>query len=146
MARGDLVLICASLIVIQLVVVSSEDIDYTTIHDELKKLAGGMRKKCLAEISGVTNEMLVEAEQGEFPDDNNLACYFKCVMEKGGVLKKDGKINFKVLNKMMPPAFKKVGSEMLDECREINGNDNCELAYNFNKCMFNANPVAYFVI
>lgn len=32
--------------------------------------------------------MLEAAEQGDFPDDNNLACYFKCVMDKGGVVNK----------------------------------------------------------
>jgi len=33
-------------------------------------------------------EMLDAAEMGVFPDDDKtLACYFKCVMEKGGVVK-----------------------------------------------------------
>jgi hypothetical protein len=32
-------------------------------------------------------EMLDEVELGEFPDDDKLACYFKCVLEKGGVVK-----------------------------------------------------------
>jgi len=32
-------------------------------------------------------DMLDEAEFGEFPDDNRLACYFKCIMEKGGVVR-----------------------------------------------------------
>jgi hypothetical protein len=32
-------------------------------------------------------DMLEEAEFGVFPDDNRLACYFKCVMEKGGVVR-----------------------------------------------------------
>lgn len=103
-----------------------QDIDWTTVHDELRKLAGNLRKKCTGEITGVTNgtfifqnialnekrkdsictiflflpyhyvlnlmltffltaEMLDEAELGEF--DPLLSCYFKCVMEKGGVVK-----------------------------------------------------------
>lgn len=32
-------------------------------------------------------DILDAAEKGEFSDDNKLACYFKCVMEKGGVVK-----------------------------------------------------------
>lgn len=32
-------------------------------------------------------EKLDAVELGEFPDDEKLACYFKCVMEKGGVVK-----------------------------------------------------------
>ncbi|KAH0951624.1 Obp11 [Eciton burchellii] len=140
MAKENLILICASLIITQLVIVSSEDIDWTTIQDELRKLAGNLRKKCSGE-TGVPINMLEEAEFGVFPDDNRLACYFKCVMEKGGVMKKDGKINYKLLSKMMPQAFKNIGMDMLDECRDIKGNDKCDIAYNFNKCMYTANPV-----
>ncbi|EZA58375.1 ObirObp11 [Ooceraea biroi] len=152
MARENLIFICASLIIMQLVIVSSDDnIDWTTIHDELRKLAGNLRKKCTGE-TGATVDLLEEAEWGEFPDDDpdsktKLGCYLRCVMEKGGVMKKDGTINFKLLSKMTPQAFKQVGAEMLDECRDATtGSDNCDIAYNFNKCMYNANPVAFLVI
>ncbi|KAL6429430.1 hypothetical protein ACFW04_008238 [Cataglyphis niger] len=138
----NLILICASLIVTQLVIVHCEEnIDWTTVHDELRKLAGNLRKKCTGEI-GITEDILEEAELGNFPEDNNkLACYFKCVMEKGGVMKKDGKINYKLLAKMMPAAYRHIGQEMLDECRDISGKDKCTIALNFNKCMHLANPV-----
>lgn len=147
MANENLILICVSLILTQLVVVSAneEDIDWATVHDELRKLAGGLRKKCSGE-TGVAEDMLQGAELGEFPNDKTLACYFKCVMEKGGAMKKDGKINFKVLSKLMPQAYKHIGLEMLDQCRTIDGPDKCTKALNFNQCMYKANPVAYFVI
>ncbi|XP_029659650.1 uncharacterized protein LOC115233400 isoform X2 [Formica exsecta] len=148
MMNENLILICASLIVTQLVVVHCNDdnIDWTTVHDELRKLAGNLRKKCTGEI-GITEDVLEEAELGTFPEENNkLACYFKCVMEKGGVMKKDGKINYKLLGKMMPAAYRHIGQEMLDECRDISGKDKCIIALDFNKCMYKANPVAYFVI
>ncbi|CAL1682077.1 unnamed protein product [Lasius platythorax] len=149
MAKENLILICASLIITQLVVVhcvNDEDIDWTTVHDELRKLAGNLRKKCTGE-TGVTDDMLEEAELGNFgAEDKKLACYFKCVMDKGGVMKKDGKINFKLLGKMMPAAYRHIGQAMLDECRDITASDKCTLALNFNQCMFKANPVAYFVI
>jgi len=106
-------------------------------------LAGNLRKKCTGE-TGATVDMLEAAELGDF--DPSLACYFKCVMEKGGVMKKDGKINFKLLSKMMPQSFRHIGTEMLDECRGVDGSDKCDKAFNFNKCMYNSNPVAYFVI
>ncbi|XP_011869456.1 PREDICTED: general odorant-binding protein 56a-like [Vollenhovia emeryi] len=149
MAREGLICICASLVLTQLLVVSAadpktEDIDWTTVHDELRKLAATLRKKCIGE-TGATIEMLEGAEIGDFSSDS-LPCYFKCVMEKGGVMKKDGKINFKVLSKLMPQAYRHIGMEMLDQCRSIEGSDKCNKALNFNKCMYTANPVAYFVI
>ncbi|XP_029167963.1 uncharacterized protein LOC114938265 [Nylanderia fulva] len=150
MAKENVILICASLIITQLVMVhcADDDIDWTTVHDELRKLAGNLRKKCTAEI-GATEELLAGAELGNFPTDTNtLACYFKCIMEKGGVLKKDNKINFKLLIKMMPIAYRSIGNEMLDQCRDITGDpgDKCSLPLKFNRCMYTANPVAYFVI
>ncbi|XP_067203432.1 general odorant-binding protein 56a [Linepithema humile] len=146
MARENLILICASLIVAQLVIVSTDDIDWSTMHDELRKLGAPIRKKCVAEV-GVALETLDKVELGEFPtDDKKLACYFKCVMEKGGVLKKDGKINTKLMTKMLPQQVKHIGQEMLNECKTIEGANNCEIGFNFNKCMYQANPVAYFVI
>ncbi|XP_020298918.1 general odorant-binding protein 99a [Pseudomyrmex gracilis] len=144
MIKNHLILFCVCF-AIKLVIVSSEDIDWTTVHDELRKLAGGLRKKCTAE-TGTTIETLDAVELGDFPDDEKLACYFKCVMEKAGVMKKDGKINYKMLSKMMPAAFRHIGNEMLDECRNIEGKDKCEKAYSFNKCMYNANPVAFFAV
>ncbi|XP_071553539.1 odorant binding protein 11 [Temnothorax nylanderi] len=147
MARESLILICASLIFTQLVVVNAapgdENIDWTTVHEELRKLGGGLRKKCTAETS-VTVEMLDAAELGEF--DKALGCYFKCAMEKGGVMKKDGKINYKLLGKMMPQAYRHIGMEMLDQCRTTDGSDKCDKALKFNECMYKANPVAYFCI
>lgn len=34
-------------------------------------------------------------------------------------MKKDGKINYKLLGKMFPQAHKHIGMEMLDQCRTI---------------------------
>lgn len=34
-------------------------------------------------------------------------------------MKKDGSINFKLLTKMMPPQFKKIGLDMLEDCKDI---------------------------
>ncbi|XP_012527096.2 general odorant-binding protein 72 [Monomorium pharaonis] len=151
MTRESQILICVSVVLTQLVVVSSadlpktEDIDWTTVHDELRKLGASFRKKCLAE-TGVPLPMLEAAELGEFADDTKLACYFKCVMESGGVMKKDGKINYKILAKLMPASYRHIGVQMIDECKEVGGSDKCNKAFNFNKCMYLANPVAYFVI
>lgn len=121
MARESLIFICASLILTQFVVVNADkdDIDWTTIHDELRKLAGNLRKKCMSE-TGASNDMLEAAELGEFPSpDLPVACYFKCMLEKAGVMKKDGKINYKILSKLFPEAYKDIATKMLDQCRTI---------------------------
>ncbi|KAL0132279.1 hypothetical protein PUN28_000220 [Cardiocondyla obscurior] len=147
MAKESLILICACLVFTQFVVANAandEDIDWTTLHAELRKLAGNIRKKCIGE-TGATNAELEAADVGDFSGEK-LACYFKCVMEKGGVMKKDGKLNLKLMAKMLPQAYRHIGVEMLDQCRNTGGSDKCEIAMIFNQCMYKANPVAYFVI
>lgn len=44
-------------------------------------------------------------------------------------MKKDGKINFKMLGKLMPQAYKHIGMEMLDECRDIGKYQFVEINY-----------------
>lgn len=34
-------------------------------------------------------------------------------------MKKDGKINYKLLAKMMPQAYRSIGVEMMDQCRTV---------------------------
>ncbi|XP_015179283.1 PREDICTED: uncharacterized protein LOC107067883 [Polistes dominula] len=111
---------------------------------DLRKITAPQRKKCLAEI-GLTEDIIDEAEIGYFTHDDKLGCYFKCVLEKFNMFTKDSKINFKMLLMSIPEVWKPLAQDMVDECRDITGADRCELAYNFNKCLYFANPVAYFI-
>ncbi|KAI4498807.1 hypothetical protein M0802_005982 [Mischocyttarus mexicanus] len=111
---------------------------------DLRKITAPQRKKCLAE-TGLTADIIDEAEIGNFSHDDKLACYFKCVLEKFNMFTKDGKINFKMLLMSIPEVWKPLAQDMVDSCRDITGADRCELSYNFNKCLYYANPVAYFI-
>lgn len=111
---------------------------------DLRKITAPQRKKCLAE-TGLTADIIDEAEIGNFSHDDELGCYFKCVLEKFNMFTKDGKINFKMLLMSIPEVWKPLAQDMVDSCRDITGDDRCKLSYNFNKCLYYANPVAYFI-
>ncbi|KAG7199507.1 hypothetical protein KM043_014126 [Ampulex compressa] len=114
--------------------------------NELKKMAGGVRKKCLS-ATGANVDVVDDAELGEFPEDQKLKCYLSCVLETFNMITKDKKLNIGLMRKIIPEQFKMIGNDMLDSCQHISGyQDNCELAFAFNKCLFEANPVAYFVV
>lgn len=54
-------------------------------------------------------ELLDAAELGEFPtEDTTLACYFKCVMEKGGVVKEIFLQNVNVITIVKPNRTEKL--------------------------------------
>lgn len=109
-------------------------------------MTAGVRKKCLKEI-GTTADIVDNVEIGIFSDDDEkLKCYFRCVLEKFNLFSKDGKLNFKLMKKTVPDHFRDIGSEMIDACNHMAGPERCELAYEFMKCLYFANPVAFFVV
>ncbi|XP_076247176.1 odorant binding protein 11 isoform X2 [Calliopsis andreniformis] len=139
MRATEFCLIFASLFVSEFVFVYSgalEDLD------SFRRMTAPLRKKCLAEMK-ITLDLVEDTEYGNFPEDERLKCYFKCVLESASMMDKKGNIKFNFLKKMIPEIFREVGYEMIDSCTDVTGKDNCEIAYNFAKCTYNVNPVAY---
>ncbi|XP_061936330.1 general odorant-binding protein 83a isoform X6 [Apis cerana] len=111
--------------------------------DEFREMTSKYRKKCISETK-TTVEVVEATEYGEFPEDEKLKCYFNCVLEKFNVMdKKNGKIKYNLLKKVIPEAFKEIGKEMIDTCSTIDSNDKCEKSFMFMKCMFEVNPIAF---
>ncbi|XP_061936328.1 uncharacterized protein LOC108003002 isoform X2 [Apis cerana] len=138
--------------------------------DEFREMTSKYRKKCISETK-TTVEVVEATEYGEFPEDEKLKCYFNCVLEKFNVVrfvayiiillyyvyiyihiymfcivqmdKKNGKIKYNLLKKVIPEAFKEIGKEMIDTCSTIDSNDKCEKSFMFMKCMFEVNPIAF---
>lgn len=101
------------------------------------------RKKCIGETK-TTIEDVEATEYGEFPEDEKLKCYFNCVLEKFNVMdKKNGKIRYNLLKKVIPEAFKEIGVEMIDSCSNVDSSDKCEKSFMFMKCMYEVNPIAF---
>ncbi|PBC28644.1 Pheromone-binding protein-related protein [Apis cerana cerana] len=79
-------------------------------------------QKAISECKGIGKylEVVEATEYGEFPEDEKLKCYFNCVLEKFNVMdKKNGKIKYNLLKKVIPEAFKEIGKEMIDTCSTI---------------------------
>ncbi|XP_017764767.1 PREDICTED: general odorant-binding protein 99a [Eufriesea mexicana] len=110
--------------------------------DEFRKMTANYRKKCMAETK-VKLEIIEDTEYGEFPDDDKLKCYFKCVLEKFKMMDKDGKIKYNLLKKVIPNAYKELGNEMIDSCSDVDDVDKCEKSFKFMKCMYEVNPIAF---
>ncbi|XP_076398477.1 odorant binding protein 11 isoform X2 [Megachile rotundata] len=104
------------------------------------KVTSSVRKKCIAE-TGTTVEDVENTEYGQFPDDDRLKCYFKCALEKFKVMDKKGNMNFDIVRKTIPSVYKDILDDMIDTCSDIGGKDKCAKAFNFMKCMFQANPI-----
>lgn len=111
--------------------------------DEFREMTSKYRKKCIGETK-TTIEDVEATEYGEFPEDEKLKCYFNCVLEKFNVMdKKNGKIRYNLLKKVIPEAFKEIGVEMIDSCSNVDSSDKCEKSFMFMKCMYEVNPIAF---
>ncbi|XP_076282652.1 odorant binding protein 11 [Lasioglossum baleicum] len=111
--------------------------------EQFKETTAPIRKRCIKETK-TTIRAVDDTEFGEFPDDEGLKCYFKCVMENFGMMdKKTGEIKYKLLKATIPPTYKGIYNTMIDSCTETTGKDNCEKAYNFAKCTYEVNPMAF---
>ncbi|XP_031847893.1 odorant binding protein 11 [Nomia melanderi] len=112
--------------------------------EDFKEMTAATRKKCLAETKA-TLQAVEDTEYGEFPDDDRLKCYFKCCLEKFGLMnRKSGEIKYNLLKTAIPTTYRQVVSGMIDNCTDIGGNDNCEKAFNFMQCMYDQNSM-YFI-
>ncbi|KAK1126580.1 hypothetical protein K0M31_004210 [Melipona bicolor] len=56
--------------------------------DEIRAMLTKFRKKCIDETNA-NLEMIENTDFGEFPEDESLKCYFKCVFEKFHMVKFD---------------------------------------------------------
>ncbi|XP_054015331.1 general odorant-binding protein 69a-like [Hylaeus anthracinus] len=110
--------------------------------EDFRKMTSGVRKKCIAETK-TTLKAIEDFEYGVMPDDDNLKCYFKCSLEKFGMMDKTGKIKYNMLKKVIPEAYKEVAFDMIDTCVDPLGKDNCDKVFNFVKCLYNENPMAF---
>ncbi|XP_017891951.1 general odorant-binding protein 83a-like isoform X2 [Ceratina calcarata] len=110
--------------------------------EDFRKMTAVFRKKCLAEIK-IPVEMVEDSEYGEFPEDERLKCYFSCALQKSSMMDKKGNIKYNQLKLIIPEAYKEVGNEMIDSCIHIDSKDKCQKAFDFMKCMYNVNPMAF---
>ncbi|XP_076662552.1 odorant binding protein 11 [Halictus rubicundus] len=110
--------------------------------EDFKRMTAPTRKRCIAETK-TTLQAVEDTEYGQFPEDDRLKCYFKCALQRFGMMDATGKIQYNLLKKVVPDPFKDVFNEMIDSCTEETGKDNCDKAFNFMKCMFYVNPTAF---
>nr|UQJ72441.1 odorant binding protein 5 [Trissolcus basalis] len=103
--------------------------------------------KCLKK-SGAQLAQVVAARKGEFDDDYNLKCYYKCILEKMKMLKGD---QFQIENTkkqvraMMEESLQEPLINSGLKCYEARTQtEPCELSFEAVKCYYNSSPSYFF--
>ncbi|XP_024084563.1 general odorant-binding protein 56d-like isoform X1 [Cimex lectularius] len=115
---------------------------------QMKQAMKTVRNVCLPK-SGVSKDALAKMLTGEFDaEDRKLKCYLGCVL---GMMQavKNNKVSLNMIRnqvtKMLAPDVSKKIMAAFESCEGSTGEDNCDLAFNFAKCVYDADPENFFV-
>ncbi|XP_073976617.1 general odorant-binding protein 83a-like [Rhodnius prolixus] len=115
------------------------------LSDDMKEMAKMLHDQCIDE-SGVNGALIEPCAKGDFSEDGNLKCYFKCIFANMGALSDDGELDAEAFESILPPDLHDPLSKMINSCKDAKGANACEVAFNFNKCLYNADPEHFLVI
>ncbi|XP_031634691.1 uncharacterized protein LOC116347991 [Contarinia nasturtii] len=93
----------------------------------------------------VTDDVVLGAREGKFPDEKSFKCYAQCVMEMMGIMKKN-KVTYesamRQFDVLLPEDYKEPFKTALGKCKDATGGakNPCEASFNFLKCFYQANP------
>nr|AQN78384.1 odorant-binding protein 6 [Meteorus pulchricornis]AQN78388.1 odorant-binding protein 10 [Meteorus pulchricornis] len=103
---------------------------------------------CIPE-TGVCEEMLAKTQQGEFPADPELQCYYACVFRMMEVMNGNDQIDTDMvmdkIDAMLPEDLAQRVKENSKICfSKITSNDLCVMSWEFTKCFYELDSSLFF--
>nr|QDJ95952.1 odorant-binding protein 9 [Encarsia formosa] len=134
-------------IAISLIVIF-KNVDAKMTIEEIKKFLVPMKNSCMKKFT--IDEALVDGTtNGEFPEDENLMCFMKCMLTMMKMIK-NGEILltaiFTQVDLMIPDELTDKLKEVLTQCHgQVEPiEQQCEKAFEFAKCLYMADSELYF--
>ncbi|XP_012346046.1 general odorant-binding protein 72-like isoform X2 [Apis florea] len=116
--------------------------------EELKKTFKNLRKGC-SKKNDTPKELLDGQFRGEFPKDERLMCYMKCIMISTKAMKNDvilWDFFLKNARMMLLDEYIPRVESVLETCKkEVTATDGCEVAWQFGKCIYENDKEFYLV-
>ncbi|XP_013194653.1 B1 protein-like [Amyelois transitella] len=85
--------------------------------------------------TGVKPEVLKDAKQGNFKDDEALKNFILCFFQKAGIVDRDGKVNVDAALAKLPAGVDKGEAKtLLEGCKKKTGKNAAETAFEVFKC------------
>ncbi|KAI4468720.1 odorant binding protein-related [Holotrichia oblita] len=109
-------------------------------HVSAETSADSLKKQICLEETSVNPTLVHKAQEGDFSDNRELQCYFKCYYLESGFINKAGEIQANAVKSKIPQKLdKKIALQAIDKCRKVKGNDHCKTAYELHKCLYDSN-------
>ena len=114
--------------------------------EEARKTVKNLRKVC-SKKTDAPKELLDGQHTGEFPKDERLMCYLKCIMTSTKSMKND-MINWEFFAKnsrlLLLEEYVPRVDHIIEVCQpQVTATDGCEVAWQFAKCMFETDSEMY---
>ncbi|XP_019876274.1 pheromone-binding protein-related protein 6 [Aethina tumida] len=113
------------------------------IPSDLQEFIDDIHDTCIKK-SGITDEDHTKYDIKN--KDPKMMEYMKCLMLESKWMSPSGEIEYSFIEDSAHPKIKDLLMAALNQCRHIEGADLAEKAYNFNYCMFEADPNNWFFV
>ncbi|KAK1134678.1 hypothetical protein K0M31_007458 [Melipona bicolor] len=142
--KGLGVFLVVTLVLVLLAIENTESKKMTL--DETKKMIKSQRKSC-SKKNDTPKELLDGQHKGEFPKDERLMCYMKCILVNTKAMKNDEILfDFFVKNAraiILDEYIERI-ENVVEICRsQVTATDGCEMAWQFGKCIFENDSELY---
>ncbi|XP_023014266.1 general odorant-binding protein 69a [Leptinotarsa decemlineata] len=114
------------------------------ITEEQQQIMDSLHAECTSQ-TGVSEDLIVNARNGDFSEDNKLKCYMKCIFEELGALEDDGSIDVDGMIAILPDEIKETATPIFTKCGTQAGVDVCDAIFQTHKCYYAGNPQMYFL-
>ncbi|XP_017882662.1 uncharacterized protein LOC108626479 [Ceratina calcarata] len=135
------------LVTLMLVLMTINDADCKKLTmDEAKKTIKNLRKPC-SKKNDTPKELLDGQFVGDFPKDERLMCYMKCILVSTKTMKNDEvqwdwftkNARLLLIEELIPRV-----DHMVEVCRtRVTATDGCEVAWEFGKCVWDVDKELY---
>lgn len=114
--------------------------------EEAKKTIKGLRKTC-AKKADTPKELLDGQHNGEFPHDERLMCYMRCILTSTKTMKND-EIMYDWFTKnarlMLIDTYIPRVEHAVEVCKsQVTATEGCEVAWQFGKCIYETDSELY---
>ncbi|XP_071859230.1 odorant binding protein 6 [Bombus fervidus] len=137
------------LVSLMLVLLAIKDTESKKMNlEELKKSIKNLRKPC-SKKNDTPKELLDGQHNGEFPKDEKLMCYMKCVLTQTKAMKGDEIMwDFFVKNArvmILDEYFPRI-THLVETCKNaVTATDGCEAAWQFSTCTYATDSELYII-
>ncbi|XP_023019484.2 pheromone-binding protein-related protein 6 [Leptinotarsa decemlineata] len=111
--------------------------------DKLTKLGNECHDIC-TDVTGATEEMIIQVRNGNFIDDEKMKRYVLCLCRVSRLMDKDLKIDMVALNEVLPAGSRKNVPSGARDClvnaRNSDLKEKYDKVYEMEKCLYNLNP------